>query len=483
MQQILRQYFRSDVERDENSRLGLAVLFLKFLTDAAGVASSEKQEPRFHIPIQASFAELFKRRHDDNICDVMDIACYSLQELNKSTLDGIFTEFAFRKHSRNDADVVRWRHYVGDLIEWAGGFRFAVDAHRGAAPENAPRGEDAVTTLPLRKNVDSYTPPYLAEMIAELVSPGIDETIYDPACGFGNLLTAAWRKSGQRARGVFGQEIDHQVQSLARMNLIMNGIDHAQLAWGDSISEPRFIEDNRLSRFDVILSNLPFRLNRWGRDLAARDIFDRFWRGIPPKANGDWAFLSHVIESLADDGRAAVVVSNGVLFRGGVEGQIRRSVLSENLVDAVIALPSNLLPSAAIPCAILIFDKTRSKNKRADVLMVDATREFVPGRVRNSLARGNIERVVSWYRAFLKKSWTELPPDYCKRVGFDELSRFEYSLNIAKYLGSSAHESSIENLEDEIESTLAELEDVRDELRQYTDLLEARPAIVSHADR
>src|SRR5262249_44726759 len=150
-------------------------------------------------------------------------------------------------------------------------------------------------------------------------------------------------------------------------------------------------ENDRLMKFNVVVANPPFSLDKWGAEHADSDKFNRFWRGVPPKSKGDYAFISHMIEAaLPQEGRAAVVVPHGVLFRGGAEGRIRQKLIEENLLDAVIGLPANLFPTTSIPVAILFYDRAREKGGERenvrDVLFVDASREFVPGKTRNTLS-------------------------------------------------------------------------------------------------
>ena len=182
--------------------------------------------------------------------------------------------------------------------------------------------------------------------------------------------------------------------------MFLHGIDGARLEWGDTLNDPKLVEAGGLAKFDVVLANPPFSLDKWGAENAEKDRYGRFFRGVPPKSKGDWAFITHMIESAKTrEGRVAVVVPHGVLFRGGKEGLIRKAVIEENLLDAVIGLPANLFQTTSIPVAVLLFDRRREKGgaleDRRDVFFIDASREFQPGKNQNNLLDSHVARIVN----------------------------------------------------------------------------------------
>src|SRR5262249_18033183 len=181
---------------------------------------------------------------------------------------------------------------------------------------------------------------------------------------------------------------DGGTHALAKMNMFLHNIDGAKLEWGDTLNNPKLIEDDKLLAFDVVVANPPFSLDKWGAENAANDKYKRFHRGIPPKSTGDWAFITHMIETARHKaGRVAVGARHGVLFRAGTEGKLRQKVIEENLLDVVVGLPPNLFQTTAIPVAILVFDRRREAggplDKRKDVLFIDASREFQPAKAQN----------------------------------------------------------------------------------------------------
>jgi len=153
-----------------------------------------------------------------------------------------------------------------------------------------------------------------------------------------------------------------------------------------------------LIKFDIVVANPPFSLDKWGEDKLQNDIYNRFWRGMPPKSKGDYAFISHMVETaIPQKGRVAVIVPHGVLFRGSAEGKIRQHFVDENILDAVIGLPANLFQTTGIPVAIMIFDRSREKGGanelRKDILFIDASKEFVAGKAQNTLSNENIDKI------------------------------------------------------------------------------------------
>jgi type I restriction enzyme M protein len=249
------------------------------------------------------------------------------------------------------------------------------------------------------------------------------------------------------------------------MNMFLHEQDGARIEWCDTITNPKLVEDDRLMKFNVVVANPPFSLDKWGADFAGHDPHKRFWRGTPPKSKGDYAFITHMIEiALADDGRIGVIVPHGVLFRGGSEGLIRQRLIEENLLETVIGLPANLFFGTGIPAAILIFHKGR---KTTDVLFVDASREFGDEKKQTRLRAEDIERIVSTVKGF--RSFTK----YAYRAKRSEIDANEFNLNIARYVDTSEMEAEIDiaALQVEIEGLEAELAATKADMKRQLEAL------------
>jgi len=181
-----------------------------------------------------------------------------------------------------------------------------------------------------KKAGEFYTPPEVSQLIARLVEPKAGERICDPACGSGSLLIKCGQRVGSEDFSLYGQENNGSTWALAKMNMFLHGMDNARVEWGDTIRQPKLLSDDKLMKFEVVVANPPFSLDKWGQDEASGDTYGRFHRGVPPKSQGDYAFITHMIETITEDsGRVGVVVPNGVLFRGASEGLIRQKLVEE----------------------------------------------------------------------------------------------------------------------------------------------------------
>ena len=198
-------------------------------------------------------------------------------------------------------------------------------------------------------------------------------------------------------------------------------------------------------KFNVVVANPPFSLDKWGQDHAENDPYNRFWRGIPPKSKGDYAFISHMIETaLEDEGRVGVIVPHGVLFRGGAEGKIRQKLVEDNMLEAVIGLPVNLFFGTGIPAAIVIFNKARKPWSEADtdrekhVLFIDASREFQDDKNQNRLRAQDIDKIVEVFGAF------RVVDKYSYAATFDEIVENDFNLNIPRYVDTYEPEPEVD---------------------------------------
>jgi len=240
-----------------------------------------------------------------------------------------------------------------------------------------------------------------------------------------------------RQYALFGQEAIGSTWSLAKMNMFLHGEDNHRIEWGDTIRNPKLQDKNGgLMHFDIVTANPPFSLDKWGHDNAADDPFGRFRRGIPPKTKGDYAFISHMLETLKPKtGRMGVVVPHGVLFRASSEGKIRKQLIDENLLHAVNGLPEKLVFGTGIPAATLIFKKEKTDEK---VLFIDASREFKSGKNQNVLTEENIQKVIDTYKA------RESVDKYAYLATLAEIQENDYNLNIPRYVDTFEEEEEID---------------------------------------
>jgi type I restriction enzyme M protein len=336
-----------------------------------------------------------------------------------------------------------------------------------------------------KKAGEFYTPPEVSLLLADLLDPQPGERICDPACGSGSLLIKCAdkiRRNGAAPNGkasndyaVYGQENNGSTWALCMMNMFLHGInvttDH--IRWTDTLKEPRLTEDSQtLMRFNVVVANPPFSLDKWGAENAANDRFNRFHRGVPPRSKGDYAFITHMIETTyldpTQNGRVGVIVSHGVLFRGGAEGKIRQQLIEENLLDAVIGLPENLFYGTGIPAAILLFKRNKPDDS---VIFIDASREYEAGTNQNRLRARDRAKILDayWRRAFIDK--------YAYVAGRAEIAENDYNLNIPRYVDTFEPEPLVDMVEvnKEITALRGKLGELEGQVQIYLKELELVP--------
>jgi type I restriction enzyme M protein len=306
-----------------------------------------------------------------------------------------------------------------------------------------------------KKAGEFFTRHEVAELVARLARPRAGDRICDPACGSGGLLLLAGReieKTGSRDYALYGQESNGSTYQLARMNMFLHGMDSAQIEWGDTLNNPLLLENDRLMKFDICVANPPFSLDKWGAENAEKDKLGRFWRGVPPKSKGDYAFITHMVETLREKtGRMAVIVPHGVLFRGAAEGKIRKQFIDENIIDTVIGLPAGLFQTTGIPVAVVIIDKARAKGGEREgeknILFIEASKEFKAGKAMNTLEQKNADKI---YDTYAQRQEIE---KFSRVVPISEVIENDYNLNITRYVDTFEEEAEID-----IKATLAEID-------------------------
>ena len=477
--------FRGTIDASNYKDYILVMLFVKYLSDlhnekldeyrqkysgdADRVARAMARE-RFVLPEECDFDHLFAQRKQPDIGERINKALAGIEDANKGKLEGVFRNIDFNSEAnlgetkeRNARLVhlledfnnprldlrpskVGHRDVIGDVYEYLIG-NFASDAGK--------------------KGGEFYTPSEVSRLLATIVAPQPGDRICDPCCGSGSLLIRAGRAVGSEDFALFGQELNGATWALARMNMFLHGLDNARIERGDTIRNPKLVEDDRLMKFNVVVANPPFSLDKWGADTADHDPFKRFWRGIPPKSRGDYAFISHMVETMNEtDGRVGVVVPHGVLFRGGSEGLIRRRFIEENLLDGVIGLPANLFFGVGIPAALMFFRRDKTDK---NVFFIDASQGYAEGKNQNRLREEeDIKKIVETWRD--RKD----VPKYAHLATPEELEENEYNLNIPLYVDTFEEEAPIDldavkgeiaRIEHELAATRAKLASALEELK------------------
>jgi len=304
-----------------------------------------------------------------------------------------------------------------------------------------------------------YTPQDVVQLVVALLSPQEGMDICDPACGFGEMLTESVRYVKQsggdpQKLSLYGQEMDMDTWRICKMNMLLRGFLDADIKLGNVIKDPKTTPDGQLMRFDMVLARPPFGSAQLRREDLEKDRFGRFHYGIPP-SRGEFAFVEHMIATLGQKGKLGTVVPHGVLFRSGPEASIRKAILEEDIVEAVIGLPSNLFFATSIPTVILIINKSKPSERKGSLLFIDASSECSGGRSRKTLQDDNIEKIVDAYRSY------EDVENFCRVVHISEIEKNGYNLNISGYVEIPPEEATVDT-----ESVLREMRELRDKRRE-----------------
>ena len=470
--------FRGVVDPSIYKDYVLTMLFLKYVSDVwqghyDNYRAEHGDQPelieelmkneRFVLPEKADFYYLFAKRYEPGNGERIDKALHAIEEANLAKLADVFQDISFNSNKLGDDkqknDILR--HVledfakpeldlsparIGNLDIIGNVYEYLI--YKFAATAGKKAGE-------------FYTPPEVSQLIAALVDPDEGDEICDPACGSASLLMKCGqriqeRHGGSKRYALYGQEAIGSTWALAKMNLFLRGEDNHRVEWGDTIRNPKLLDgEDKLKHFDVVVANPPFSLDKWGHETAEGDRFGRFRRGIPPRTKGDYAFILHMIETLKPGvGRMGVVVPHGVLFRGSTEGKIRRRLIKENLLDAVIGLPEKLFYGTGIPAAILVFRRNKKDEK---VLFIDASRDYRDGKNQNFLRDEDLEKILT---AYAKREFAD---KYAYPAAPEEIAQNDFNLNIPRYVDTFEEEEEIDLLavraeREKLKAELAELE-------------------------
>jgi len=401
------------------------------LTESGGDEEYAKfpQNYRFQIPEDCHWEDV--RTVASNVGQALQRAMRGIEKANPETLYGIFGDASWTNKDRLPDSLLR------DLIEHFSRINLGNQAAQadilGQSYEYLIKKFADATN---KKAGEFYTPRPVVRLMVNMLDPKEGESIYDPTCGTGGMLLEAvhhvkenhgddrtlWGK-------LFGQEKNLTTSAIARMNLFLHGASDFQIVRGDTLRNPAFFAGDNLATFDCVIANPPFSLEKWGEEVWTSDPFGRNFAGMPPGKSGDYAWVQHMIKSMAPKtGRMAVVLPHGALFRMGKEGEIREKILGMDLLEAVIGLGPNLFYGTGLAACILIFRQRKKPDRKRKVLIVDASKEFKTGRVQNELLPEHIERIYQWYQKYQDVT------GIARVVTLDEIAANDYNLNIPRYV-------------------------------------------------
>jgi type I restriction enzyme M protein len=402
----------------------------KSQADAERLASDEDEyDKTFFVPERARWSNLKGLKHD--IGPELDKATEAIEEYN-SSLEGVLSSIDFNiKNKLSDKKLQ-------DLLSHFSKYRLRTEDFE------SPDLLGSAYEYLIKKFADSagksggefYTPSEVVWLLVSLLKPTAGMKIYDPTAGSGGMLIQTRNyllNQGENAQNLslYGQEMNLNTWAICKMSMFLHGVFNADIRKGDTLGDPQHTSGGELMSFDRVIANPPFSLKKWGKAAADSDPYGRYPYGTPPKDAGDLAFIQHMIASLNAEGKMGVVVPHGVLFRGSSEKDIRKGILEDDLLEAVIGLPSALFYGTGIPAALLIINKNKPAERKGKVLFINGELEYQEGKNQNKLRDENIQHVLDVYNAY------EDERRYSKVVSMDEIRENDYNLNIRRYADTS----------------------------------------------
>ena len=496
--------FRGKIDSSRYKDYILSMLFVKYLSDVTKEKESKYLEQyngdiarvkramsreRFAVKQKSSFDYLYSNRNDDGIGQLINVALHDIEESNADKLTNVFRAIDFNSQVDFGEPMQKkaiLRNLLEDFVE--------LDLSPSMLEENDIIGDAYEYMIANfasdagKKGGEFYTPSKVSELVAKIIKPQENDRIYDPTCGSGGLLLKAYKQAGTKKVRVYGQEQNAQTWALCKMNMFLHEVDDATIWIGDTLANPQNIKDDKLMKFQCVAANPPFSLDKWDsgflpetdeknskkqKMLPEYDKYKRFGMGLPPSSKGDYAFVLHMLHCLDENnGRMAVVLPHGVLFRSASEGRIRKEIVENfNYLDAVIGLPANLFYGAGIPACILVFRKNRTHK---NILFIDASGEghYEKGKNQNILRDEDIHLILDTYEQYRNGNFDSVDK-YSYVATIDEIRENDYNLNIPRYVDTFEEEPlvDIEEVQKNIADLEAELKVVQAQMAKYMEKL------------
>lgn len=432
---------RGPVDQADFKTYIFPLLFLKRICDVrdeeyeralkeAGGNEEEAEYPEnyhFVIPPKCHWKEVQEETTD--VGKALSHAMHCIEKANPKTLTEIFGDAPWTNKQLFSDEL---------LIDLINHFSEHDLSNSNVEPDMAGQAYEYLikkfADLSNKKAGEFYTPRPVISLMTKILQPKETDSVYDPACGTGGMLLEAFNyvrlhRGETRRLRLYGQEKNLTTSSIARMNLILHGLEDFHIVRSDTLRYPAFYDGDRMKRFDCVIANPPFSLKMWGEDAWEQDPYGRNFAGVPPKSYGDYAWVQHMIASMAEPhGRMAIILPQGALFRKGAEGKIRTKLLERDLLEAVIGLGPNLFYGTTLAACICIFRLKKDARHRNKVLFIDASGLFRKGKNQNELLPEHVEQMYSWYTT------CETQTGISKLATLDEIHAQDYNLNISLYV-------------------------------------------------
>ena len=383
-------------------------------------------DDRFVIPDGAHWDDVRTVARD--VGQALQVAMRNIEKANPGRLDGIFGDAPWTNKERlPDATLKNLlEHFSAHTLtlanvpedELGNGYEYLIKKFADDSGHTAQ---------------EFYTNRTLVHLMAQMLEPQPGEAIYDPTCGTGGMLISALaevkRVGGEhRTLGLFGQELNHMTASIARMNLVLHGVEDFHVERGDTLANPHFSEHDRLRTFDVVLANPPYSIKRWNRDAWTNDPWGRNFLGTPPQGRADYSFFQHILKSLDPrTGRCAILFPHGVLFRNA-ETLMRRKLVEADLVECVLGLGPGLFYNSPMEACVVVCRTTKPQERQGSILFIDAVNEYAREGAQSFLREPHQQRIRAAYRAFAEE------PGFTAVATLEQVAGNDHSLSIPLYV-------------------------------------------------
>jgi len=444
----------------------MTLLFLKRLNDTfeenaenlinKGLNKKEaynKRRHNFYIPENARWAILSSTA--ENIGEKIDGVCHIIEVENRK-LEGVLTNTKYNDKRKYPDDKLRAliSHFNSPRLRNEDLEKEDIfgDAYEYLLAEFADETK--------KKGGEFFTPREIVRLLVNLVEPKEGMKICDPTCGSGGMLIESAKyvkrnKGEPRSLVLHGQESNYGNLGMCKMNLILHNIIDFEIEYGDTLANPKLVQGGQLTKYDKVLANFPFSMN-WDSKIASKDPYNRFRFGIPPeKDKADFAFIEHMFASLNEKGQAAIICSQGILFRGNEESRIRQNMIKEDIIEAVVSLPPKLFYGTGIPGCVLILNRNKPTKRKNKIILIYAARDYKEGKVRNTLREEDIKKIDSAFTKYEEIS------GYSHIADFEELKQNDFNLNVPRYVDISEAEEEVD-----IQRTIDDLRNLEKEKNQ-----------------
>ena len=427
---------RGPINQDEYKSYVTPILFFKRISDVydeeTAIALKESdgdyeyaefpENHSFVIPKGCHWKDV--REASENVGVAIVNAMNGIERANPDTLSGVFSSF----DDANWTDKTKLSdERLKNLVEHMSKLKVGNDNYSADVMGDSYEYLIKKFADLSKKNAgEFYTPRSIVKLMIMLLDPKAGETVYDPACGTGGMLIEAIRhmNDDKLAYGrIYGQEKNLATSAIARMNLFLHGAKDFRVTQGDTLRSPNYLENGKLKTFDCVVANPPFSLKNWGADQFASDVYGRNIWGCPSDKNGDYAWLQHMIMSMApQNGRCAVVLPQGVLFRPGKEKQIRKGLIESDKLEAVITLAGGIFYSTGVSACILFLNNNKAPAHKGRINIIDGSQFYTPQRAQNIMTDSNIASLYELWKSYKDELETS------KVVTIEEIRNNDYSL-------------------------------------------------------